>query len=290
MPVERLSFCKVNLLLNILGKRPDGFHNLETIFQPVSLCDRLEFERGGSGLDLTCNDPALPVDASNLVWRAAAAFQSQAGLAEGVRIRLEKRIPMAAGLGGGSGNAAATLLAMNELFGQPLGDAALRELAAKLGSDVPFFLQSGPALGTGRGEQIQTLAPFPALVGKAMLLIHPGFGVATAWAYSNLAHYPEALRGEPGRAARMIQKLGGIDAREALREAYNSLEAPVLPKYPILSLFQDFLRAEGALLAMMSGSGSTTFAVVSDMPAAESLREKFLAKFGLNNWTAVASI
>jgi 4-diphosphocytidyl-2-C-methyl-D-erythritol kinase len=290
MRVERSSFCKVNLLLNILGKRADGFHNLETIFQPVSLCDRLLFDRAGNDIELACSDAALPTDASNLVWRAAAAFRAQTGLADGVRIRLEKRIPMAAGLGGGSGNAATTLLALNELFGQPLDHAALHKLAAQLGSDVPFFLQTGPALGVGRGEQIQTLAPFPALTGAAILLIHPGFGVATAWAYQNLARYPQALNGESGRAARMLEKLNGTSPAEALREAYNSLEAPVLPKYPILSLFQDFLRSEGALMSMMSGSGSTTFAIAANLGAAETLHEKFLGKFGANYWTAVAAI
>ena len=150
--LEKLSPCKVNLLLNILGKRADGFHELETVMHPIALCDRLEFTRTGIGVNLTCSEPGLPADASNLVHRAATAFLSEAGLAEqtGLRIHLEKRIPMAAGLGGGSANAATTLSALNQMFGRPLDGPRLQKTAAALGSDVPFFPQQSPALATGR--------------------------------------------------------------------------------------------------------------------------------------------
>ena len=290
MRAERLSSCKVNLLLNILGKRPDGFHELETIFQPLPLYDRLEFSQTASGISMTCSEATLPADSSNLVWRAAAAFLAQAAIHDGVHIHLEKKIPMAAGLGGGSGNAAATLLALNELFGGPLDPPTLQQLAAGLGSDVPFFLQTNPALGIGRGEVIEALDPFPVLSGACVLLIHPGFGVATAWAYKNLSLYPQALNGERGKAARMIRLLRDGRLAEALQEGYNSLEAPVLRKYPLLSLFQDFLRSEGAPLALMSGSGSTTFAIASNHAEAAVWREKFIAKFGPNYWTALVRL
>jgi len=129
-PLEKNSPGKVNLLLNILGKRPDGFHELETVMQPVNLCDRLTFERRGGAVELSCSAAALPVDSRNLVHRAATGFLQTAKISDGVRIHLEKKIPLAAGLGGGSGNAATTLLALNELFGQPLSAAKLGELAA----------------------------------------------------------------------------------------------------------------------------------------------------------------
>jgi 4-diphosphocytidyl-2-C-methyl-D-erythritol kinase len=290
MPLEKNSPGKVNLLLNILGKRPDGFHELETVLQPVNLCDRLTFERRGGAVELSCSDAALPVDSRNLVHRAATGFLQTAKISDGVRIHLEKKIPLAAGLGGGSGNAATTLLALNELFGQPLSAAKLGELAASLGSDVPFFLQNQPALATGRGEKIQPLDSFPALRGKAFLLIHPGFGIATPWAYQNLARFPEALNGRPGRAQKLIARLQTGDWRAAGAEFYNSLEAPALEKYPVLALFQEFLRAHGALAALMSGSGSTTFAIAENMAAAESLVEKFKSKFGQNCWTAVVPV
>src|SRR6185503_17750163 len=173
MALEKNSPCKVNLLLNILGRRADGFHELETVMHPVNVCDRLSFERGGRGVALTCSDASLPTDSGNLVHRAATAFLEAAQINDGVRVYLEKRIPVAAGLGGGSGNAATTLLGLNELFGSPLSAGQLQELAARLGSDVPFFLQDQPALATGRGERIQPLAPFPALSEAAFLLIHP---------------------------------------------------------------------------------------------------------------------
>ncbi|MGA9453780.1 MAG: 4-(cytidine 5'-diphospho)-2-C-methyl-D-erythritol kinase [Verrucomicrobiia bacterium] len=287
MALERKSPCKVNLLLNILGQRPDGYHELETVMHPVNLFDEIRFARGGDGIQLTCNEPALPVDSKNLVYQAADAFLKLHHLRDGVRIHLQKRIPLAAGLGGGSGNAATTLLALNELFDQPLLTAKLNELAASLGSDVPFFLQPRPALATGRGEQIQPLDFFPALRGKAFLLIHPGFGISTVWAYQSLARFPAALNGRRGRAEKLVALLQAGDLRAASGEFFNALEAPVLEKYPVLALFQEFLRANGALAALLSGSGSTTFAIAENVAAAESLAGKFKAKFGQNCWTAV---
>jgi 4-diphosphocytidyl-2-C-methyl-D-erythritol kinase len=284
--LTRKSPCKVNLLLNILGKRADGFHELETVMQPINLCDELSFERAANGITLTCSEPSLPTDSSNLVYRAAAKFLERAGMRDGVKIHLTKNIPMAAGLGGGSGNAATTLLALNELFAQPLAHAELHEIAASLGSDIPFFLQSKPALATGRGEKIQSLENFPALEGRAFLLVHPGFGIATAWAYKELARFPSALNGEPGRAEKLIASLNAGDIRKAGRDFYNSLEAPALEKYPWLVVLQNFLRENGALAAMMSGSGSTTFAIANDTCAAQELEERVLERFG-KVWTAV---
>jgi 4-diphosphocytidyl-2-C-methyl-D-erythritol kinase len=290
MALEKKSPCKVNLLLNILGKRPDGFHELETVMHPVNLFDEIRFERGGNGIQLTCDEPGLPVDSKNLVYRAADAFLKLHNRRDGVRIHLQKKIPLAAGLGGGSGNAATTLLALNELFDRPLSTAKLNELAAALGSDVPFFLQDRPALATGRGEKIRPLDFFPALCGGAFLLIHPGFGISTAWAYQSLARFPAALNGRRGRADKLVSSLRAGDLRAAAGEFYNSLEAPALEKYPVLALFQEFLRANGAPAALMSGSGSTTFAIAENQAAAGSLLEKFKSKFGTSCWTAVVPV
>lgn len=289
MTLTRPSGCKVNLLLNILGKRADGFHELETVMQPVALHDELTFQRGGSGIQLSCSNPALPVDSANLVHRAATAFLESARIADGISIHLTKNIPMAAGLGGGSGNAAITLVGLNEIFGKPLSSEQLFPIAARLGSDVPFFLQHQPAIAIGRGEQVESLEPFAALRGAWMLLIHPGFGISTPWAYQSLAKFPEALRGRPGRARELVALLAG-DLTSAGAAFYNSLEAPALHKHPILALYQEFLRAHGATATLMSGSGSTTFALVRGQSAAEVLREKFIAKFGSANWTAIAPL
>jgi 4-diphosphocytidyl-2-C-methyl-D-erythritol kinase len=290
MTLEKHSPCKVNLLLNVLRKRADGFHELETVLHPVNVCDLLSFERGGRRVQLTCSDAALPTNAGNLVHRAAMLFRRTASIRDGVRIHLEKRIPLAAGLGGGSGDAATTLVGMNELFGKPLSPAKLHKLASTLGSDVPFFLQSKPALATGRGERIQPLDCFPALKGTFFLLIHPGFGISSAWAYKNLARFPEAVNGKARRAKTLISILRKGDLSDASHEFYNSLEAPALEKFPILALYQEFLRENGALAALMSGSGSTTFALVRGRDAAETLLERFKAKFGLNCWTAVVGV
>ncbi|PYJ94980.1 MAG: 4-(cytidine 5'-diphospho)-2-C-methyl-D-erythritol kinase, partial [Verrucomicrobia bacterium] len=236
------------------------------------------------------SDPALPADSTNLVHRAAAGFLRTARITEGVGIHLEKRIPLAAGLGGGSGNAANTLLGLNQLFGQPLAASQLNQIAEAIGSDVPFFLQDKPALATGRGEEIVPLDNFPALRGVFVLLIHPGFGISTAWAYQTLTKYPDALNGRPGRARKLISLLQTADLVVAAQEFYNSLEAPVLNKYPLLALLQEFLRANGAAATLMSGSGSTTFALVKGQNTAEQLREKLNAMFGENYWTAVVAL
>lgn len=290
MSLEKPSPCKVNLLLNILGRRPDGFHELETLFHPVALCDTLHFERSSGGITLTCSDLRLATDGGNLVQRAAVAFREAAGITDGVKLHLEKRIPLAAGLGGGSGNAATTLAGLNELFGGPLSALQLHELAARLGSDVPFFLQNRPALATGRGESLEPLDFFPALTGKTFLLIHPGFGIATAWAYQQLAKHPDALHGRPGRARQLVELLRTSDARTAGRAFYNALETPALKKFPILALYQEFLRANGALAALMSGSGSTTFAILENAAQGETLTEQFKGRFGAACWTAVVTI
>ena len=290
MHLEKSSPCKVNLILNILGKRADGFHELETVMQPVNLCDELAFEPGGVGVQLSCNDISLPTDVRNLVFRAAQNFVAAANISDGVKIHLEKKIPLAAGLGGGSGNAATTLLALNELFGQPLLLPQLDELAAALGSDIPFFLYGKPALATGRGEKVESLENFPALRGRAFFLIHPGFGIATPWAYQNLARFSAALNGEKGRAQKLIAKLQTEDLSDAAGDFYNSLEAPALDKFPVLSLYQEFLREQGALAALMSGSGSTTFAIAENLAAAETLVEKFKSRFGQTSWTAAVAI
>jgi 4-diphosphocytidyl-2-C-methyl-D-erythritol kinase len=290
MRLEKKSPCKVNLLLNILGKRADGFHELETVMHPVNLFDEMDFARVTGGFQLTCSDPTLPTDSGNLVHRAATLFFQKTEIRDGVRIHLEKKIPLAAGLGGGSGNAATTLLALNEIFGKPLSIKALHDIAATLGSDIPFFLQTKPGLGTGRGEKIQPLDFFPAMNGAAFVLIHPGFGISTPWAYQNLARFPSALNGTPGRAQKLIDRLQTADLRTAGAEFYNSLEAPALDKYPLLSLFQEFLRENDAAATLMSGSGSTTFALTENLLAAEQLAEKFKTKFGETYWLAVVAV
>lgn len=284
------SGCKINLLLNILGRRPDGFHDLETILQPVPLFDQLELSRSGSGIQLTTDHPALPCDDSNLMVKAARGFFEVAGIAPAITMRLAKRIPMEAGLGGGSANAATTLLGLNELFDSPLTAGQLHEVAARLGSDVPFFLQGNSALATGRGERLEPLAPFPALRGLTLALVHPGFGIATAWAYRSLVRFPDALHGRPGRSAELIRSLNQRDSAGWGRLLYNSLEAPAFWKYPMLGLYSEEFKSRGAIAAMMSGSGSTVFAWFATGPMAENCLEHFRARFGTAGWSATVEV
>jgi len=290
MRLEKKSPCKVNLILNILGQRADGFHELETVMQPVNLCDEMSFARAGTGVQLTCSNSELPVDAKNLVHRAATAFLAAAKISDGVKIHLQKNLPLAGGIGGGSANAAVTFAALNELFGAPLPLEKLHALAAALGSDVPFFLYDQPALATGRGENVRPLEKFPALRGKAFFLVHPGFGISTPWSYQNLARFPQDQNGTPGRAQKLISLLQDGDLKAAAGEVYNSLEAPAFDKFPVLQLYREFLRENGALVALMSGSGSTTFAIAENLSAAENLAEKFKSQFGANGWTATVAI
>ena len=292
MTLRRLSPCKINLLLNILGRRPDGFHELETLFHLVPLVDELEFSRSDQvGIRLTCDLPGLSVDGSNLVVRAAHLFFETAKiLRPGIDLHLTKRIPLAAGLGGGSSNAAQTLLGLNTLYDEPLGAAQLDGLAAALGSDVNFFLQAGPALAVGRGEAVSPVEPFPALSGQGLFLFHPGFGISTAWAFGQLGRFPHALNGRSGRAADLEAALRHGSLRAAGQAFYNSLEAPALEKFPILGLYQDFLREQGAWAALMSGSGSTTFALFDSLPKARAVVEPFRERFGEVGWLQTVAL
>ena len=290
MRLEKKSPCKVNLILNILGKRADGFHALETIMQPVNLCDEMTFERAGASLQLTCSHPALSTDSKNLVHRAATAFLAAAKISDGVKIHLQKNLPLAGGIGGGSANAAVTFTALNQLFGTPLPLEKLHELAAALGSDAPFFLYNKPALATGRGEKVQTLENFPPLIGKAFFLVHPGFGISTPWSYQNLARFPKDQNGTVGRAQKLVSALQLNNWPAIADGIYNSLEAPAFDKFPVLQLYKEFLREHGALVSLMSGSGSTTFAIAENLAAAENLSEKFKSQFGNHGWTATVAI
>ena len=279
MKLHRQSHCKINLLLNVVGQRDDDFHELEMLMLPVPFFDRIDFELAGGSIELTCNRPGIPTDSGNLAWRAAESFAAKAGVAGGVRIHLGKSIPAEGGLGGGSGNAAATLLALNELHGQPLGQATLQDLAAGLGSDVPFFLQNQAAVARGRGEIIEPVASLTALDGKSLLLVRPGFGVPTPWAYHGLAKFPDAANRPLGQAHELAKRLANGSLAEA-SAFYNSLEAPVFDKFPLLNLMKQHALANGAEAALLCGSGSTVFVICPDAATTQSLGQAIESKFG----------
>jgi len=290
MSVARQSPCKINLLLNVIAKRDDGFHELETLMHPIRLHDELEFSETAGGIMIDCNHPDLPTDSSNLIYRAAESFLSRANIDSGVFIRHQKNLPIAAGLAGGSANAAHTLRGLNELFGEPLAQSDLDEIAAQHGSDINFFLQDGPAIATGRGESVESLEPFPALANAGLVLINPGFGIPTPWAFKQLARYPEAITGSPGKIRQLADALSTETFGAAADFFFNSLEAPVLPKYPALTEYRDFFTANGAHVSMMSGSGATTFAITESPAAADEVAARARHRYGQKPWIRSLSL
>lgn len=255
------SFAKINWMLRILERRPDGYHRLETIFQTISLHDLITCRRSVR-LEITCDDPAIPTDESNLAWRAAAMMREEFDI-DPVRIEIRKAIPSGGGLGGGSSNAAMTLLALDKMFDLGAPTERLVEMAGELGSDVPFFLVGGTAWGTGRGDVLQVLPPPPSL---PLLLLIPDEGMATADAYRRLAEARE--RGDV-RTPRPY----GIDRAEWIirggladlgAHLVNDFEPVIFGAVPRLREMKEALLNSGASFALMSGSGSTVFGAFRD--------------------------
>jgi 4-diphosphocytidyl-2-C-methyl-D-erythritol kinase len=269
--VEFLAPAKVNLTLRLKGRRDDGFHEIETRMVPISVFDRLVIElRDVGGLEFSCDIPDVPADESNLVVRATRLFCTEVGLQPHLRIHLEKGIPHGAGLGGGSSDAATTLLALNHLFETQLPTGTLVSLAADLGSDVPFFIHRSAAVCRGRGEIVH---PEPLEQHLPLLLIKPPFGVATAWAY-------RVWVGAGG-----IPEVNYETQRFPWGELHNDLERPVFEKYIVLAALKMWLLAQPETIgALMSGSGSTIFAVLRDREDGIPLGERLAEQFGRNLW------
>jgi 4-diphosphocytidyl-2-C-methyl-D-erythritol kinase len=275
-PITLAAHAKINISLRILGKRPDGFHALETLMVPIALADEIELSHGsGKAITLICNDPELSTGPENLCTKAAEAFRAETGLDHGIAITLLKKIPHGAGLGGGSSDAASVLKGLNQLFDHPLVAEEMAQIAATLGSDVPFFLENRPAWCRGRGEIIE---PAPTLPERNLFLIKPAFSVPTAWAYKKYAEMKES--GElPTHADR--QFLGDL-------EIINDLEKPVFNKYLLLPVIKKWLQEQAEVeCAFMTGSGSTMVAFIKPrLPEDEipSLKKKVLAEFGETMW------
>ncbi len=259
--------AKVNLSLRILGKRADGYHDLESLMAPISLCDTVEIylHSDSEKFSLTCSDLTVPSDPSNLALVAAREFSAFTGVSPGGHIHLEKIIPHGAGLGGGSSDAAAVIRGLNTLTNLHLPLEKLEEIAARVGSDVPFFIRGGAAWVRGRGEQIEPCdLPQPFF----LVLIKPPFGVSTGWAY---AAWASAMRYEEPPTA---TSFGGV-------HWINDLEAPVFRKFLLLPVLSQWLNEQPeTCIARMSGSGSTIFAVCSSAADAESLCARATAHLG----------
>jgi 4-diphosphocytidyl-2-C-methyl-D-erythritol kinase len=248
------SFAKINLDLRILGTRPDGFHDLKTIFQSLTLFDNVTVTVRRGPLAVTCDEPDIPTDRRNLVWKAASLLHRTAtgksSPPRDILIDLRKRIPAEAGLGGGSSNAAMTLLALNHLWKLDLDLSTLSRIGARLGSDVPYFLVGGTSLGLGRGDDIYPLADMPPV---HVVILRPGFGVATAEAYE---WFDEDMRRPLKEPPPRTVPPGWPAWSATLR---NDLEIPVVRHHPAIARIRQSLLDAGATFAAMSGSGSAVF-------------------------------
>jgi len=260
--------AKINLDLRVLGTRRDGFHELRTVFQALALHDVIRCVPREGPFAIECSSAGVPLDQSNLIWRAAETLWRslrRTGAVRDVVVQLDKQIPLQAGLGGGSADAAAALMALAHAWRVPVRPSQLTDLAAHIGSDVPFFLSGGTALGLGRGEEVYPLADLPR---HWIVLLIPGFGVSTSEAYgwydserelSRAPREPQRVPGPwPSRAAQMI----------------NDLEAPIARHHPEIDQMKAALRRAGALAASMSGSGSTVFGLFQKRSEAKGAVER----------------
>ena len=258
--------AKVNLVLEVLGKRDDGYHELVTVMQAVDLSDRITLD-DADVLELRSRAPGVPADERNLALGAAIALREAAGVTRGARITLDKQIPVAAGLGGGSADAAAVLLGLNRLWRLRWPLARLDEVATRLGMDVPFFLRGGTALATGRGERIEPLR------GRSLplVLVNPRFAVSTAAVYAQVT---PAMYTDGGHATMLCAGLPRRSPARVAASLYNGLQEAAVAAHPPIGRIRAALLAAGALGALMSGSGPTVFGVARSFEHARQIRRR----------------
>lgn len=250
------SYGKVNLALDVLYKREDGYHEINSIMQQINLKDKLIFKEHREGIIIESNNNEVPLDSSNLVYRAWEKMKSISGINRGIHIRIEKNIPIAAGLAGGSSNGAATLKALNTLWGLNLSQDELMNIGKSLGADVPFCIMGGTAHAQGIGEKLTALKPFK---DKFLLLGNPGIGISTAYAYSKLD-----LSGMRYDMDELIQSMENEDLPSVARNLKNRMEAAIIKENSIIGEIKRLMIKNGALGALMSGSGPTVFGLFDD--------------------------
>ena len=262
------AYAKINLTLDVLGKRPDGFHELETVMQSLSLRDEIQLDVGtGAEWSLSCEKTGVPCDRRNLAWKAALAFEQALGKTlGGLAIRMEKQIPSEAGMGGGSSDAAAVLRALNRHFGQPFSPMELAAIGAEVGSDVPFCVVGGTCMCTGRGETLRSLPPLPDC---EILICKPDFGVSTPALYRAIDETEICRR--PDQTA-MEQALSRGALGEIGSQVCNVFDPLVSARHPEIRQIRSVMDACGAMASQMTGSGSAVFAL---MPDAQSVERAF---------------
>ena len=266
-PAAFRAHAKINVGLRVLDKRPDGFHNIETVFHRIDVWDELSFE-ASENVEVVSDDPNAPGDASNICFTAAVVLRDHLGVHDGVRIRLKKQIPVGAGLGGGSSDGAQVLRQLPGFWGYQLTEEELRSLGLALGSDVPYFLGEGSALARGRGDMLEY---FSLDIPFAIVLCYPGILVSTAWAYRQVIPATAASRPDLRDVV-----LSGMRNPRVLEEALtNDFENTVFASYPNVRAIKESMVEQGAVFALMSGSGSSVYGLFEEISEAEGTATMF---------------
>ena len=273
------SYSKINLTLNILSKREDGYHEIETIMQSINLADKVIITktRDDEGIIIKCNHSQVPVDNQSLAYKSAEKILKKYGIEKGVKIEIDKKIPLASGMAGGSANSATILVGLNKVFDLGLNNKELRGIGEELGMDVPFCIQNGTALAYQRGEKITPLSPiFPPLW---IVVINPGIRISTQWAYFNLNL--KQAKNKKNHTKNMLKALNKGSPQEIAKNLYNSFEGLVIKTFPEIGDIKDNLINKGALGALMSGSGSTVFGIAQNEKEAISIYKKLKQRYNL---------
>ncbi|OGX28787.1 MAG: 4-(cytidine 5'-diphospho)-2-C-methyl-D-erythritol kinase [Omnitrophica WOR_2 bacterium RIFCSPHIGHO2_01_FULL_49_10] len=276
--------AKINLYLRVLRKRPDGYHEIETVFERIDLCDELTLKSTPKDIVVKCDDPQVPCDRRNLVYKAAEMIQERYAVPAGVEITLKKNIPVAAGLGGASSDCAYTLRGLNELWGLKLDKKQVFEIGSAIGADVAFFLlDCGRAIGRGKGEILEPCVNLPKNGGFWYLLINPGFPVLAKDAYEDLNL---GLTSAPSDSRINPVRLKGLRFEDLEGLLFNSLEVPVERKFSAISEMKSAIKKAGLKLSMMSGSGPTVFGVASSKEDALEAKSRLLLREGWQAFVA----
>ncbi|MDD4238753.1 MAG: 4-(cytidine 5'-diphospho)-2-C-methyl-D-erythritol kinase [Desulfotomaculaceae bacterium] len=269
MSIKALARAKINLTLEVIGKRPDGYHEVEMVMQSIELHDYLEFSPTPGGITLTFEGEGLPAGEQNLVYRAAELLRSYGGIRQGASIHLKKYIPVAAGLAGGSADAAATLTALNKMWGAGLSLADLMKLGEQLGSDIPFCLLGGTALANGRGEKVKRL---PACPSMGVVLVTPPFGLSTAHVYQSFEQV--ASINKPDHRG-MICAIENNEGHTICSHLVNMLEPVASKLQPAIAAIKGKLLQAGAMGVLMSGSGPTVYGLTPDRDTAHAVADRY---------------
>ncbi len=272
------SYSKINLILNILDRYEDGYHEIETIMQSINLADKVTIsEEDKEEIKIECNNPQVPVHNRSLAYKSAEKILKKYKVGRGVKIKIDKNIPIAGGMAGGSANSAAILVGINRIFNLNLSNEDLREMGEELGMDIPFCIQNGTALAFHKGEKIVHLPPITPPLW--IIVINPGFKISTQWAYNNI-DLRKTKKGRNNIEAMLVALKRGISG-EIAKNLFNSFEELIIEKYPEVGRIKDKLVDAGALGTLMSGSGPTVFGIMQNKEEALKVYEKLKQQYKL---------